>query len=126
MNNFNVEYRMTNTMLALKKLRERLPGTENRTKYISCFSNTSGRQIAIEKERQDGIYIWVECHTPEIEGVEIRNRNTPGFPYSRSQSRNSNLNEKTASRLKVGNKVWYLKIEALESFNQFVGRYYAA
>jgi hypothetical protein len=106
-------------------LRAELPGTENSTKYISCFSDRSGRQIAIEKKRTTGIYVWVEKYDSEIDGAEVRNRSTPGMPYSGNQSRNSNLNDKTASRLKVGNKVWYLKIDSLEAFKQFFNGYVA-
>ena len=114
---------MTESELVLKMLREKLPGTENSTKYISCFSDRSGRQLAIEKERTTGIYLWVEKYDSEVDGVQVKNRNTPGMPYNVNQSRNSNLNDKTASRLKVGNKVWYLKIDSFESFKQFFNGY---
>jgi hypothetical protein len=125
MMNTTTESLMTESELVLKMLRAELPGTENSTKYISCFSDRSGRQIAIEKKRTTGIYVWVEKYDSEIDGAEVRNRSTPGMPYSGNQSRNSNLNDKTASRLKVGNKVWYLKIDSLEAFKQFFNGYVA-
>lgn len=114
---------MTITEQAQEILKERFPSTEITTNYIARYHTKLGRELALERARNDDIYLWVQRYNQEIEGVNINNRKYPGQPYGLMQSRNSNLNEKNTPKLKVGNKVYYLKIESLEAFNKVIELY---
>lgn len=90
-------------------------GTQKQTEYISIFKNKNGRELALERNRSEAFYVWLEKYQTTIDDVTIKNQENPGKPYSYKQSRNSNLNDKNSPHLKVGNKVWYLEIKSREA-----------
>ncbi|MGA7799841.1 MAG: hypothetical protein WCC36_03440 [Gammaproteobacteria bacterium] len=114
---------MINTEEARDVLKEAFPFTEVCTQYIARYKTRSGRELALERDRTESIFVWLEKYGAEIPGVSVKNEKYPGRPYERKQSRNSNLNEKNAPRLKPGNKVWYLEIETLEALRQVAAWY---
>lgn len=114
---------MINTEKAREELKRAFPFTEVSTQYIARYNSKTGKEIAIERERSDAYYLWVQKPNPEMPGVTIRNEKFPGQPYDRKQSRNSNLNDKNAPKLKLGNKVWYLKIEDMSALKEFIDWY---
>ena len=118
---------MTETMAenAREILKAIFPFTEKYTDYISAYKTVGGRDIALERNRTDACYLWLEKYDQSIDGVEIKNLKNPGMPYDPKQSRNSNLNDTNAPRLKVGNRVWYLKIENLDAL-RLVAEWYGA
>lgn len=114
---------MTISENAWKLLMDRFPFTEVSTQYIARFETSSGRELALEKNRTDAIYLWVQKYDQAFDGVEIKNEKFPGQPYGYKQTRNSNLNQKNTPKLKVGNKVFYLRIETLSSFKTVIDWY---
>ncbi|WP_299664372.1 hypothetical protein [uncultured Psychromonas sp.] len=108
---------------ARELLMDRFPFTEVSTQYIARFETRSGRELALEKDRTDAIYLWLQKYDQAFDGVQIKNKKYPGQAYGYKQNRNSNLNQKNTPKLKVGNKVFYLKIETLSSFKTVVDWY---
>lgn len=100
-------------------------GVNRQTEYISVFLNKRGKALALERNRSSGYFVWVEDYKDGFEGIVVKNSKNPGMPYSREQSRNSNLNDRICSSLKRGNKVWYLKIDSLASLKDF-SKWYAS
>ena len=90
------------------------------TKYIALFATTRKRQIALERTRTNGIYVWTECHPSDLNGIQIANRRFPGQPYTAAQPRNSNLKN---CRLGLGNLAYYLKFETAGTFERFLKWY---
>ena len=113
---------MINQDQARKILKEVFPFTEKCTQYLACYKTKSGKEIALEREREDAFYIWLQNYDAEIDGVVIRNEKFPGQPYERKQRRNSNL-ESNAPNLWVGNRAWYLRIESIEALKQLINWY---
>lgn len=90
--------------------------------YISLFQTKSGLHIALERQRKNDVYVWAEACSENVEGIEIKNRDFPGQPYSADQPRNANL--KTASdRLGVGHRVYYLKCDSPSALERLVHWY---
>ena len=114
---------MTNTEQARELLKRAFPFTEMTTKYIARYNTQSGKELALERERTDALYIWLQKYDADIEGVSIRNEKFPGQPYDRKQTRNSNLNDKNTQKLKLGNKAWYVKVENLSALEALIGWY---
>ncbi|EGQ7953529.1 hypothetical protein HJA58_004401 [Vibrio vulnificus] len=114
---------MTTSEKAQQLLRDRFPFTEVSTQYIARFATRSGRELALEKDRTDAIYLWVQKYDQTFDGVEINNEKFPGQPYGYKQTRNSNLNQKNTPKLKVGHKVYYLKISDLDAFETVITWY---
>lgn len=92
------------------------------TKYIAGFQSKSGRQLAIERNKQ-GLFVWIEKLPPDAAGIAIRNQKNPGQPYAATQSRNSNLRSR-APRLAEGNVAYYTSIDSLDAFEGLL-RWYA-
>jgi hypothetical protein len=111
------------TNQAHKILKEKFPFTEVSTQYIAKFESKSGRELALEKERIEGVFLWLQKYNQSIEGVQIKNQKFPGQPYESKQSRNSNLNEKNTPKLKVGRKAFYLQIDNLDALKKVVDWY---
>jgi hypothetical protein len=108
---------------AHKVLKNAFPFTETNTQYIARFATKSGKELALERERTESIFIWLQKYDQNIDGVEIKNSKFPGQAYERNQSRNSNLNEKNTPKLKLGNKAFYLKVESMEAFEKVIDWY---
>ena len=114
---------MINTEDSRQILKEYFPYTERCTQYIAKYQTKSGKEIALERNRTEAIYIWLQKYSTNIDGVTIQNEKFPGMPYERTQARNSNLNDKNAPQLKVGNKAWYLKVESTNSLRLLLNWY---
>ena len=108
---------------AREALKTAFPFTEVTTQYVACYRTKTGKEIVLERNREDAFYIWLQKYDTEIEGVVVRNQKFPNQPYARKQPRNSNLNDKNSPKLKVGNKVWYVKVENLSSLNRLIDWY---
>ena len=108
---------------AEKLLRQTLSPNNTPTDYIASFRTKSGRELALERVRKEGFYVWVQKYTTAINGVSIENEKFPGKPYLAAQSRNSNLNETNAPKLMPGKKVWYLKAENIEALQRLIDWY---
>ncbi|MBU2965908.1 hypothetical protein Q4508_05450 [Amphritea sp. 2_MG-2023] len=107
---------------AEKTLEAHLNRTSNPTKYIAGFENRFGKQVAIERSRKNGVYCWLEVFDRSLlsTDIEIVNRSNPGQPYSKGQSRNSNLNLKNASRLTDKHEVWYVKFGSVSALKAYL------
>lgn len=116
---------MINSEQARDVLKETFPFTESCTQYIAKYKTKSGKEIALERERTEAFFVWVQKYNEVIDGVTIKNEKHPGQPYDRKQSRNSNLNDKNTPNLKQGNKVWYLEVSNIEALKKLVGWYAA-
>ncbi len=101
------------------------PFTEKTTQKVAVYRNQKGREIAVQRERSESFYVWLEKYDTEIDGISVKNEKHPGQPYDRKQSRSSNLNDTTAPRLKVGNKAWYLQVDGLTELKHLVEWYKA-
>jgi hypothetical protein len=99
-------------------------GIHKQTDYISVFYNENRRELALERERSEAIFVWLEKYETSIPGVSIKNQQFPGQPYDWKQTRNSNLNDKNSPNLKIGNKAWYLEVESLDALLE-LARWYA-
>lgn len=93
-------------------LKDMFPFTEAYTQYIAVFRTLNRRELALERDRTEAFYIWLERYDQDIPGVTINNVKHPGQSYGPKQTRNSTLNHKNAPRLKIGNRVWYLEISS--------------
>src|SRR5690606_41950880 len=114
---------MINTEKAREELKKAFPFTEVCTQYIARYNTKSGKEIALERDRSDALYVWLQKFDTQIEGIKVKNQKFPGQPYDRKQSRNSNLNDKNSPKLKEGNKVWYLEIENIEALKELLAWY---
>ena len=114
---------MIDTEKARELMKDGFPFTERCTQYIARYNTKTGKEIALERDRTEAFFVWIQKYEAEIEGVVIKNEKFPGLPYERTQSRNSNLNETNTPRLKKGNKVWYLQIDSLSSLKKLVDWY---
>jgi hypothetical protein len=108
---------------ANKVLKDKFPFTEVFTQYIAKFETKSGRELALEKNRTEAIFLWLQKYDQSIEGVQIKNEQFPGQPYVSKQPRNSNVNEKNTPKLKVGKKAFYLQIDNLDALNKVIDWY---
>jgi hypothetical protein len=92
--------------------------------YGAAFRTVRGRELSLQRERQDAIYLWAECFdSAAFPSIEVRNRSNPGQPYGEDQPRPSNLNAKRAPRLMRGNVAYYLRISSLADLNAFFDWY---
>ena len=114
---------MINTEKAREEFKKAFPYTEVCTQYIARYTTKSGKQIAMERERSESFFVWLQKYDVDIDGITIKNEKYPGQPYDRKQPRNSNLNDKTAENLKPGNKVWYLEIESIDALKRLIDWY---
>jgi hypothetical protein len=108
------DMRLINTEHAREALKETFPFTEACTQYIARYNTKSGKEIALERERTEAFFVWVQKYDDAIDGVTIKNEKNPGQPYDRKQTRNSKLNDKNTPNLKPGNKAWYLEVSSME------------
>ena len=113
MTGFNVE-------IAKQIIEENLGENIASTKYISVYRTRNGRELALQKNRKTMVSVWTEDYDKSISEIEIKNEANPGKPYSKYQSRSSNSNSK---KLRVGNEVYYLKINTVESLKKFLEWY---
>lgn len=97
--------------MAQEALKAAFPFTEKATQYIATYRTTKGREIALDRESAGAIYVWVSKCNTSLNGVSVKNEKYPGEPYGPRQARNSNLNDTNAPTLKVGNRVWHLKVD---------------
>jgi len=114
---------MTISEQAQAVLKNAFPFTETTTQYIARYETKRGKQLALERDRSEGIYLWLQKYDQSISGVEINNSKIPGQPYERNQPRNSNLNEKNAPKLKKGNRAYYLKIDNVAALEKVIAWY---
>lgn len=84
------------------------------TRYIAGFRTPRGRELALERERKTGVFLWAEDVTS---GVPARFMEMHEH-YNAHAPRNSNLNSKNAPRLQLGNPAsyWRLSPELLPDF----------
>jgi hypothetical protein len=104
-------------------LRKILSPYNNPIDYIASYRTSSGRELALERQRTEGFYVWVQKYTTKINGITIQNREYPGLPYEASQTREANLNEKNAPKLMFGKKAWYLKADNIEALENLIDWY---
>ena len=114
---------MINTEKAREEFKKAFPFTEVCTQYIARYNTKSGKEIALERNRSDALYVWLQKFDTQVEGIKVKNQKFPGQPYDCKQSRNSNLNDKNSPKLKEGNKVWYLEIENIEALKELIAWY---
>lgn len=114
---------MTISKQAQNKLKEKFPFTEVTTQYIAKYVTTSGREIALERDRTDAIYLWVQKYDQNLDGVRVNNQKFPGQPYAPKQTRNSNLNEKNTPKLKYGKRAFYLEMDDLSALDRVLDWY---
>lgn len=114
---------MVDTEKAREEFKKHFPFTEVCTQYIARYKTKSGKEIALERDRSDAFYVWLQKFDKNIEGIQIKNTKFPGQPYDRKQTRNSNLNDKNSPKLKLGNKVWYLKIDSFDALESLINWY---
>lgn len=119
------EVQLTLAKQAQNRLKEKFPFTEVSTHYIAKYETKSGREVVLERERSDAIYLWLQKYDQVIDGVRINNIKFPGQPYEPKQTRNSNLNEKNAPKLKFGKRAFYLEIDNLLALESVVEWYSA-
>lgn len=110
---------------AQNKLKLKFPFTEVSTQYIAKYETKAGRELALERDRSDAIFLWLQKYDQDINGVTVKNEKYPGKPYEANQSRNSNLNEKNSPKLKPGKRVYYLEIDNLVAFEKVIDWYSA-
>ncbi len=104
-------------------LRKRYCTAIQSTDYILAFRTSRGRELALERERSDSYFLWLQKYNQDFDGVSIRNLHGGDGPYSASQTRNSNLNTTKTPKLGIGNRVWYLEIDSLEALDNVLSWY---
>ena len=104
-------------------LRATLIPYNNPVNYIASYRTKSGREVALERERTEGYFVWVQKYTTQILGVTIQNQKVPGMPYVASQTREANLNKTNAPKLMIGKKAWYLKVDNIEALKNLIDWY---
>lgn len=96
-------------------LASRFERTALPTKYIAGFRLPSGREIALERNRIQAIYLWTSpVDTPPADLATHRTR------YAAQKSRNSNLNAKNAPKLRVGRPVDYWTLPSLSDLEKLL------
>lgn len=115
--------KVTISLNAQKKLKENFPFTEVLTQYIAKYETKNGKELALERERTEGIFLWLQKYDQIMDGVRVKNEKYPGQPYEAKQPRNSNLNEKNTPKLKFGRKAFYLQIDNIEAFEKVITWY---
>lgn len=102
--------RLAEALVASRFTRTALP-----TKYIAGFRLRSGREIALERDRVQAIYLW----TSPLDGApaDLARYRTP---YAAQKSRNSNLNTKNAPTLRVGRPVDYWTLPSLAELERLL------
>ncbi len=105
---------MTPSYMAEQLLAQRLERIASPTLYIAGFKTQSGRELALERKRNTGIFLWTE----QVYGEVPAQFSGGCVVYAPLKPRNSNLNGKNAPRLKLGNSVsyWRLQLEFLSAF----------
>lgn len=96
------------------------------TKKISGFMTSTGKNIALQKERGTTVQVWIEFEEgkdPRDLGFRISNRSNPNLPYAADQSRSSNLRTTTAPRLQVGRSVWNVIVPSAADLQQLLNWY---
>jgi len=92
------------------------------TKYIATYRTTSGRHLALTRQTKNDLYVWAEMCPEAMDGVNVKNRDFHGQPYSENQPRSSNLNN-ASKRLGLGNQAYYLKCDTLGALERFITWY---
>lgn len=92
------------------------------TKKLAAFRTVKGRQIALERERRNDIFVWIERYEARVEGVEIRNLQCPGQTYAADQSRSTAVNSQCAN-LAVGRQAFYLRCATIGALERLVNWY---
>lgn len=114
---------MIDTDKARDEFKKAFPFTEVCTQYIARYNTKSGTEIALERDRSEALYVWLQKFDTQIDGVKVNNQKFPGQPYDRNQTRNSNLNDKNSPKLKRGNKVWYLEVQDMAALKELIAWY---
>lgn len=115
----NEQYTSAEAELLIEK---HLKRTATPTKYIAGFQTNRGTQIALERTRKSGAYLWVEKFSGEALNSRpaIVNNTSPGKPYEKGQGRNSNLNNKNAPNLTESKKAWYLRFDSEPTLSNYL------
>ena len=108
---------------ARSMLKDAFPMTEKVTQKMAVYKNQSGREIALQRERINAYYLWLERYDVNLDHVSVKNLKNPGQAYDRKQPRSSNLNDTSAPRLKLGNKVWHLEVDNTEALTGVISWY---
>ena len=88
-------------------LEERLGFRREPTKYISAYETSTGRQLALARNREK-VQLWVDSYEADIDGVTL----TEEYPPNRSRS--SNLKSQ-APKLSVGQPAAVVRVDSLAS-----------
>jgi hypothetical protein len=71
---------------AEKLLRKRLNPFNIPTDYIASYRTASGRELALERDRTEGFFVWLQKYTTEIGGITIENIEHSAEPYLANQN----------------------------------------
>ncbi|RTE67324.1 hypothetical protein EH243_03740 [Amphritea opalescens] len=96
------------------------------TKKITGYMTSTGKNIALQKERVDTVQVWIEYEDgkdPRNLGFSVSNRSNPNMPYAKDQSRSSNLRTTTAPRLQQGHSVWNVIVPSAADLQQLLDWY---
>ena len=102
---------------ALEYLQDKFEFIKDPTKYIAGFETDNGREIGLERERED-VELFVEPGdwADRIPNVSLKKK------YGPQDTRNSNLGA-NAPRLSVGNPAELIKIPTLTALEEFCDLY---
>jgi hypothetical protein len=98
-------------------LNRNLSPTKAPTKYIAGYQTRTGKQLALERCRQN-IMIWTEPYSAEPgtdNSVKVEH-------YDSIRPRNSNLKSRTP-KLKTGKPAQYRTFKGFDEFQRFVSAY---
>lgn len=104
-----------NTQAAEAFLVSKFERTALPTKYIAGFRLPSGREIALERNRIQAVYLWTSpMDTAPTDLSRYRTRDAA------QKSRNSNLNTKNAPTLREGRPVDYWVLPSLADLEKLL------
>lgn len=107
------------TLRAQAVLDAQLTQNAPHTLYIAGYHTLHGKQVALQRCR-DSILLWTEA---VADGAPAEFQKHLKTGYAKDKSRSSNLNEKNASRLKVGNEVDYWEFNSVHDLGKFIDWY---
>lgn len=61
------------------------PFTEKTTQKMAVYRNPRGREIAVQRERSESFYAWLEKYDIALPGIAVKNEKFPSQPYDRKQ-----------------------------------------
>lgn len=118
---------MSDTIKVEGILEEIFSKTLGKVKYIAAYQTHNGKEFALERKKRKSealpYYVWMEHQPPRIDGVEIRNLESPGRPYGKDQRRTTGLSGTTAPSLMNGNVAYYVKVRDVKALRELAINY---